>query len=1349
MQRSALSSGGPSRRLLIGLLLAALPAAVCWPRGTPEEAWQQASGAEVWRQEMDISKLKPGRHNVIVRARDSAGNEAVQGPYNIRIDPAVGLPSARIVYPAPGAVLRGDIGVIGVASGPAGIARVELRLGDGSPLAAEGTEYWSRTIDARDISDGAYLLDARAIDERGTEGPAVSVPFVLDRSPPTVSLTSHRSGALVSGNVLLEGEADDANGVVSVELSADGGLSFQPLRLATRRGQTAASFAFPVASRKLADGAAIYQLRATDGSGAVTLQPVLFYVDNQPPGLEILNPEEGDTVFGTVRVTGSVADAVGLARLYYVLDRQEHDVELRPGDPYWTADIDLSAERGRSVALRFTAVDRSGNTTSVSRALQNDPGAAGLSVSLTHPEAGALGALLPDGALYGLVSGRGRPDVVLVEGLATGEYPARPGFRIPASDLRAGRGELRIRARAADGTLGTPLRIRLQAGGPAGPATQASSLTVSEPEPYRYVGDSFTLSGRLDGTASGLRPEYRLSPAEPWQSIPVADGLFQTAISLAALPAGPVHLELRTAGEGRADFPLYLPLNHSTGVPSLRIHSPRPGDVVNGRVTVSGSIESSTPLAEAFFRLGSSPEVAVPLAPVGAGSAFAFVADLGALADPARPLEIRAVDAAGSRQTVEAPVRLDRTGDLPVVQLQLPPEGARLSTDFTISGLAFDDDGVAAVFWRLGEGSFQRLEATQDFRVEVPLAQARGGQLVVEVYAEDIYGVAGQPARAAVQVSTDRPQIRVTEPGIDEYRRGTTLIRGTASDLNGIAQVRLSMDNGNSFQVAEGTEQWSLALNSALYADGTYSLLVEAADTLGVEARTTSLLSIDNQPPALWLAEPTDGRLCGPKLRIAGRVEDNILVRSLRLELSGVSRKEQGLSVPIQPGAVILETIDLSSLPPGAYNLRLVATDPAGNAAVVARNIELATGASAYLAVLYSPLPGTAHTGPLTVSGRAAGPELPARVSIFSGQQELAAAEVDRFGFFHHSLAEEMTGERLDLTAVFQTPEGAAVRSEVHRVDLQPGGPALSIDSHHDGDAITGRPWLRGRAWLQLPPEPAQDPASRRGGERRMTRVLVSLDNGRSFQPARGGESWQFRLEAAELPQGPLPLLVRAEFAGGLSATRRIVLVVDTAPPTVSLIAPREGSLHSDSLLVYGTASDQQGIESIGVNLRPGDKAGYGVPKFVQGLYLDSHVLGATYADVGLGISFFDNNVKLQVQAGVAPPGRFTGTVFGAKLLANVLTLPFAHFFGPDWAFFSMALALGANFSYFTMDAGSEGLVMSAVLAQWEFARFRIPAWTTFHTFSLYLEPNLWFASSDVEAAAVFRISFGLRVGIL
>jgi hypothetical protein len=119
-------------------------------------------------------------------------------------------------------------------------------------------------------------------------------------------------------------------------------------------------------------------------------------------------------------------------------------------------------------------------------------------------------------------------------------------------------------------------------------------------------------------------------------------------------------------------------------------------------------------------------------------------------------------------------------------------------------------------------------------------------------------------------------------------------------------------------------------------------------------------------------------------------------------------------------------------------------------------------------------------------------------------------------------------------------------------------------------------------------------------------RILVSYDNGRSFKKARGtGNNWKFRLETGQLPLGPQPVVVKAEFANGDEKVRRILLLVDPAPPQVTALAPPEKSRHRDDIMIYGTAGDNMDLADVNISLRPRDKFWYEVPAFIRGLYFD------------------------------------------------------------------------------------------------------------------------------------------------
>ncbi|MFW5801926.1 MAG: neuraminidase, partial [Spirochaeta sp.] len=263
---------------------------------------------------------------------------------------------------------------------------------------------------------------------------------------------------------------------------------------------------------------------------------------------------------------------------------------------------------------------------------------------------------------------------------------------------------------------------------------------------------------------------------------------------------------------------------------------------------------------------------------------------------------------------------------------------------------------------------------------------------------------------------------------------------------------------------------------------------------------------------------------------------------------------------------------------------------------------------------------------------------------------------------------------------------------------------------------------------------------------------------------ARGGAEWRYRIETEDIPDGPLPVIVRAEFENGETALTRSILTVDKSPPDITLLAPHEGALLNTRLRLTGVAEDEHGIENIQVALREGDKSRYAVPGFVQGMYFDTHFRGLTYFQLGLGFTFFDGNVKLQGQWGPTPektpegfPQRFAGNFYGGKLLANVAALPFNTFFGPDWEFLSLNVALGATFNYIQLyepivpSGGTvvnevTGLVLSAIVAQIEFPKVTLSDWSAFNAYSFYMEPQVWFIPSDARPDIEPKITFGVRV---
>jgi hypothetical protein len=595
-------------------------------------------------------------------------------------------------------------------------------------------------------------------------------------------------------------------------------------------------------------------------------------------------------------------------------------------------------------------------------------------------------------------------------------------------------------------------------------------------------------------------------------------------------------------------------------------------------------------------------------------------------------------------------------------------------------------------------------------------------------------------------------------------------LKGESKDPNGISAAYISLDNGHSFQRMEGTEQWSYRVDTSLMGDGTHAVLIRAVDSTGTEGFYTTTINIDNGAPEIVVDEPADGDVCTRTLNLDGRSVDNIGLTGLKarlipavapsgpegLDTDGVSEVEYELPA----SGIIVEQFDVTALPAGWYNLSVEAKDAAGNRSYLSRNIMIRETVDAETVELLYPLAGAEVAGNFTLSGRVVSKESIAKAIALVDGAVQASVEVDGRGYFSLDLGPEQlqTGNHT-LQIQAQLPGGTQLLSEQRNVIYRRSGAWVQITSHQPGTYITGRPFLEGKAgyYLEASQVDEEKPTKERKRElagHEIQRIEVSFDNGSSFRRADGKETWRHRLEAQGFSNGPLRILVRATFADGQTAVTRTQLQVDTDPPELVLLSPEEGGRFNQEIKLRGTAKDGTGLESVEISLREGDKSRYGVPAFIQGLYLDVHAMGATYFDLGLGLTFFDDNVKLQAQVGKSPPGRFSGLVIGAKLLANVATVPFGYFFGPSWDFFSMSLALGANFSYFTMSEDSiafteDGLMMASVVGQLEFAKFEVADWRFFNTYSLYSEIQLWFISSDVEAGTAARLSFGFRLGLL
>ncbi len=220
-----------------------------------------------------------------------------------------------------------------------------------------------------------------------------------DTTPPTASITAPAAGATLNGVATVTATATDDLGVAAVELHVDGAV------VAT---DTAAPYSFAWDTQAVPDGAHTLTVRALDPSGnAGDSAPVSVTVannDTTPPTTGITSPAAGAVVSGTITVTTSSSDDVGVASVELLLDG---NVIATATSAPWSLTWDTRTAANKARTLQARARDAAGNTglsAPIGVTVDNGIGAAAFDPALQAPRC-AVGY---DGCDTGtLVDGRG------------------------------------------------------------------------------------------------------------------------------------------------------------------------------------------------------------------------------------------------------------------------------------------------------------------------------------------------------------------------------------------------------------------------------------------------------------------------------------------------------------------------------------------------------------------------------------------------------------------------------------------------------------------------------------------------------------------------------------------------------------------------------------------------------------------------------------------------------------------------------------------------------------------------------------------------------------------------------
>lgn len=931
-------------------------------------------------------------------------------------------------------------------------------------------------------------------------------------------------------------------------------------------------------------------------------------------------------------------------------------------------------------------------------------------------------------------------------------------------------------------------------------------VVISTPELHAWTKGSVRITGTAVDPSGVKNGEYSVDGGATWQplSVSVTKGAqgatFSATADVSKAEDGLIPIDVRIYDSASHAAYARTAICKDTTPPEVELIMPRDDDVINGDNLLGFKVYDNADFEKAFYNAPAGAAVENKRVEIGDDN---FVsAHIGTKERPIDDtMSVDFVDGAGNKTVLEAwKFIIDNQSDLPVTELHVPEENEVITKDFVISGVIYDDDGPSMVYYKIDDGQYKAVtdpvpentptttdaegkpiepdQKRTSFSVPVDFTTLFDNEHTIYVYAVDTNGVKGPVVERKIRVSREEPKASIIGPSIDTTVREVIRITGMATDRNGIQKVQVSLDNGATYNDAEGQEQWMYTFDTRAIPSATNVVFIKVFDNYDIQGIYSGLINVDNVAPEMQLDYPLDYSATAGPVFFSGHAFDNIEVTELSLAV----RSLQNRTIPVELKKVnfeleriIAKYVDLSSLDNGVYNMELTAVDKAGNQTHISRNIQVDKSKPLATVNTYYPLNGEHKQGVFNIYGDATADKPIESIKLYIDNTFINETQLSSTGYFKFNVTpENITPGSHTYYITAKVEGGQEIKSRRQTIEYSNVGPWVTIDNFNYGDFAIERPYIKGNAGYSLDenelleskmkgaPKELKDLVAKK----KVEKVEISFDNGRTFKKVSSGEKWRYRIENFDLPEGFHFMLVKATMRNGETAIDRAIIQIDNTAPTVRLIAPSMGGRYNQELLFSGLSSDDVDLKSVRLTLRKGDKASYQVPKFIQGLYVDWKFWGATLFDVGVGLTFFDDNVKLQFQWGQFTDSQrkmFTDTdkryggenVMGIKILANIVELPFAYMFGRDWEWLSATLAVGANFSYFDESASGKGQILSAFLAQLEFPRITFKKAKAFSRLALYTEFSLWFIPTDVESGGSVEIknlvpqwSEGIRINI-
>lgn len=852
-------------------------------------------------------------YHISVRAIDGAGNIGTPTTSNgvtiLHVNDTT-PPTVTVTAPSTGATVAGTVPFSATATDDITMAGVQFQV-NGQNIGSEDiTNPYSISWNTTGSANGSYTLTAIARDSSNNVTTSAPITVTVangggDISPPTASISTPANNATVTGTISIRGILVDNVMPAGAKVKIDG-VDLGPEIL------TSSSFNATWDTTAVSNGSHVITVVARDTSNNVGTSPAVTVTvsnvipDTTPPVVTVTAPVDGSYVTGSVPLTATATDNIGVLGVTFKVDGSTSGVEdtSAPYSISWdstaatvgthtiTAVVyDAAGNSATSTAISVT-VDRTAPTVSITAPIAAAY-VGGSAVTLTATAADANGIAGVQFAVDGTNVG-----VEVTSSLYTVIWNST-GLSDAAHTITA-------IARDSAGNLTTSSGVSVTTDNTAPPATTGMRDGTVQGIDVDY-SKSLTLLGSnwnaVTDTGSGLNKYERAIGTTPGGT-DVSD-YFGFTGSFTSISIGGTFIEgvkYYTSVRAVDKAGNIGPSVSTNGVtidsiaPTVSIAAPTASAVAGGTIVpVTATAADNVGVVSVQFRLDG-----VNLGALDTTAPFSVNWDTTTVTNGVHTLAAIAKDAAtNSTTSSNSSVTVDNIA--PTTAVTTPAANAYLrGTTVTLSASAADNTSIAGVQFKVDGTNVGFEDTSFPYSITWDSTSVTYGAHTITAVARDAGGNSFTSSGVSVTVDNIAPTVSVTAPTNASYVIGSSVaVTSTAADNDGVLGVQFMLD-GSTLNPEDTATSYSITWNSTSATNGSHALTAVARDAAGnVTTSAAVTVIVDNASPTITLTSPADGSYSrGATVTISANAADNDAVAGVQFKVDGANQGAEDTSAP-------------------------------------------------------------------------------------------------------------------------------------------------------------------------------------------------------------------------------------------------------------------------------------------------------------------------------------------------------------------------------------------------------------------------------------------------------------------